>query len=90
MDRYRCEQRRTCDRYWDQPIGLRTCGGVRHCGRAHSGCNDGFEMIDRCNRAVFIACRHVNACIRPEMTLTPFCGMSNCMCRRDDCDGCRW
>ena len=86
MDRYRCEQRRTCDRYWYQPIGVRTCGGGRYCGVAHSCCNDGFEIFDRCNRGVFIASRHINAFCWPQMTLTPFCGRSNCGCRRDDCD----
>ena len=90
MDRCRCAPRRACERYWGQPIGVWTGCGVRCCGIAHACCNDGFEFIDHCNRDVFIAHRHCNAFCRPEMTLTPFCGKSNCNCRRDDCNDRCW
>jgi len=75
-----------CERFLNQPIEVMTKGGVRFCGIVLTVCFDGVEIIDKCNRVIFISLRQIDAIVQPKMTLTPFCGKSNCKCNHGDCE----
>jgi len=74
------------DRYMGQPVEILTSDGVRYCGIELSCCADGVEIIDKCNRIIFICLRHIDAIVEPKMKLTPFCNRVDCECRKDDCE----
>ena len=75
-----------CERYRGQPIECLTSDGVRYCGIELMVCGDGVEIIDKCNRIIFIPFRHIDAVVEPKMTLNPFCGRSSCKCNSGDCE----
>ena len=84
--KYGCSLERLFDRFKGQPIEILTSDGVRYCGIELMACDEGVEIIDKCSRIIFIPFRHIDAVVEPKMKLTPFCGMQDCECRKDDCD----
>ncbi|MCL2301306.1 MAG: hypothetical protein FWC27_14280 [Firmicutes bacterium] len=81
-----CSMEELFERYLGQPIEVLTNDGVRYCGYALALCGDGVELIDKCNRVIFISLRHVTAIVEPKMHLTPFCGKTDCACKHKDCE----
>ena len=75
-----------CERFLNQPIECMTSDGVRYCGIVLSVCGDGVEIIDKCNRVIFIVFRHIDAIVQPMMELIPLCGKINCKCSPKDCE----
>ena len=88
MENYKCSLENMCERFKGQPIEALTSDGVRYCGIVLTNCCDGVEIIDKCNRIIFIAFRHIDAIVEPKMKLTAFCERSNCKCCDGDCDEC--
>lgn len=81
------------ERFKGQPIEVLTSDGVRYCGIDLNSNGDSVEIIDKCNRIVFIPFAHIDAVVEPMMRLTRFCGDNDCDChkKREHCgdDDCR-
>ena len=75
-----------CERFKNQPIEVLTGDRVRYCGTVLTVCADGVEIIDKCNRVIFIVFRHIDAIVQPMMELLPLCGKINCKCNPKDCE----
>ena len=84
-----CGLETLCERFKGQPIECLISDGTRYCGIELAVFGDGVEIIDKCNRIVFIPFRHIDAIVEPMMKLTNFCGERDCECRRDEdcCEG---
>jgi len=74
------------DRYLGQPIQVIADDGTRYCGTLLCADRKGITIIDKCERLVFVSCKHIDAIVEPTMTLTGFCGESSCACGHKDCD----
>jgi len=74
------------ERYLGQPIQVLADNGVRYCGTLLCADRKGITIIDKCERVVFVSCKHIDAVVEPMMMLTGFCGESGCECGREDCD----
>jgi len=73
-------------RYKGQPVEILTDDGVRYCGIDLDTDDDSVEIIDECNRIIFIPFRHIDAVVQPKMKLTRFCADNDCDCDEEDED----
>lgn len=78
-------------RYKGQPVEILTTDEVRYCGIVLESGDDYVEIIDKCNRIIYIPFDHITAVVEPKMKLNRFCEEDDCDCDEveDECDDCK-